>query len=105
LTSGKSQILFFDIDQQCWAIVDSEKTLLKNVPEGISFDALPENIKLTDITIAGYKYQAGIAGIIFSPDGGCEYAEINLSDIQSGEEWKCVLNPYVSGLQITRIAP
>jgi len=102
LSSSTPQIVFFDIDQQNWAIVDSSQSFLKIIPEGTSFNKLPENLKITSITVDGYKFESGIPGIMFFPDGTEEYAEIYIEDTQTGDKWTIILNPYIPSLQITK---
>jgi len=102
LNSGTSHIVFFDIDQQNWAIIDSSQSLLKMIPEGTSFNKLQENLKITSITVGGYRFESGIPGIMFFPDGTEEYAEIYIEDTQTGDKWTIILNPYTPSLEITK---
>jgi len=76
---------------------------LKNVPEGISFNKLQENLRIVSVTVGGFNFKSGIPGIMFFPDGSREYAEIQINDVQTGEEWTVVLNPYVPVIEITKI--
>ncbi len=103
IESSKSCILFLNIDEQSWAIVDGEQTVLKKVPDGVEYTEIGENIRIISVTVNGYKYENGCPGIMFFADGSQEYSEIEVQDFQEGKRYLVKLNPYMSTPEITEI--
>ena len=101
LSSGKPYILFFNIDEQSYVLVERDQTILKNVPDGVSYNKLSGDFKIIRITVNGYNYESGCPGITFFADGSREYAEIELESIE-GTRCTVVLNPYSSVVEITQ---
>ncbi|MCX7705930.1 MAG: hypothetical protein N2115_06725 [bacterium] len=83
--------------------MDCEQTILKKVPDGIEYTEITENLKIASVTVNGYKFESGCPGIMFFPDGSCEYSEIEVQDIQEGKRFLIKLNPYVFDPEIIEI--
>jgi len=82
-------------------MVDRNRTILKNVPEDVSYNKLSGNFKIIRITVNGYNYESGCPGIMFFADGSWEYAEIELESVE-GTRWTVLLNPYSPSLEINQ---
>ncbi|MCM8759546.1 MAG: hypothetical protein NC906_07250 [Candidatus Omnitrophica bacterium] len=93
--SGKSCILFINIEEQSWVLVDADKTVLKKVPDGLEYREISRDLKIISVTVNGYRYENGCPGIMFFPDGSCEYSEIEIQDFQKGKRYLVKLNPYI----------
>ncbi|MGB9642857.1 MAG: hypothetical protein ACP5JO_01770 [Candidatus Ratteibacteria bacterium] len=100
LHASSPTILFINIEEQTWAIVDRNETILKKAPGNISYTSISGDTKILYVVVNGYKYESGCPGIMFFPDGGCEYSEIGFENIQDGRRYLIKLSPYAGVLEI-----
>ncbi|HOK80258.1 MAG TPA: hypothetical protein PK303_05965 [bacterium] len=73
---------------------------MKKAPDGISYMNISEDTRILYVVVNGYRYESGCPGIMFFPDGSCEYSEIGFENIQDGRRYLIKLNPYVSAVEI-----
>ncbi len=95
MTSGRTHILFFNLEEQSWVLVSHDETIVKKVPDGVEYTPISDDLRIFNVMVNGYRYESGCPGIIFFADGSREYAEMEIENIKEGKRYLLKLNPYV----------
>ncbi len=92
ITEQRITVVLADRARQKFALTDE-------FGEGARYLALPQDVKLQRLTVAGQEVMEGPLMIRFLPNGSCEEVEIELRSDKGGALW-IVTDPIIGGARI-----